>query len=202
MTNNDSKCDFPTNQKVRMLSAIREIIFREKMNFDAITVVNICKKAGVSRRNFYRYYKDKYDIMYDMVTTDLDGFDKIINDIIIKPVKPVQKLKLIQEQLLKTFSEDFTQDVIDHFRYQAPQFYEINIRRYNDIIKNISKIVEEGIQNGDFKNNIDSHMVTFLLFCSTDSDISQKYMPESNCTQSMIVEHAFNIILNGILKED
>lgn len=30
---------------------------------DKITVVKICEKAGISRRNFYRYFNDKYDVV-------------------------------------------------------------------------------------------------------------------------------------------
>lgn len=30
---------------------------------DKITVVRICEEAGISRRNFYRYFTDKYDVV-------------------------------------------------------------------------------------------------------------------------------------------
>ncbi len=30
---------------------------------DQITVVQICEQAGISRRNFYRYFTDKYDVV-------------------------------------------------------------------------------------------------------------------------------------------
>lgn len=42
--------------------------------FDKITTVEIAKKAGISRSNFYTYYKDKYD-MIEYYQTEL--FHKI-----------------------------------------------------------------------------------------------------------------------------
>lgn len=189
------------SQKDRMLSAIREIIFRDKKDFDTITVIDICKKAKVSRKSFYRYYKNKHDLIYDMMIFDLNGFEKLIDDIIKKPVIPVEKLKLLQEQFLKTFSEDFTQNVIDHFRFQAPQFWEINLKRCKEIVDKFYKVVEEGIQAGSFRKDINPHMVIFLLYCSCDSDLAQKYIPERHYSQPVIIKEIFNIILKGILND-
>lgn len=41
-------------------------VFNEMMDrqaFEKITVEKICREAGISKPTFYRYYKDKYDVM-------------------------------------------------------------------------------------------------------------------------------------------
>ena len=43
--------------------ALYELLVRE--DYDDITVKDICKKAGVSRMSFYRYYNNKRDIFID-----------------------------------------------------------------------------------------------------------------------------------------
>ncbi len=44
-----------------ILDAFNELI--RKIEFDKISVTQICKQADVSKATFYRYYKDKYDVM-------------------------------------------------------------------------------------------------------------------------------------------
>lgn len=40
-------------------------LMKEK-SFTSITVKELCDKAGVSRRSFYRYYLDKYELLQDL----------------------------------------------------------------------------------------------------------------------------------------
>lgn len=46
--------------KVRIVSALSELL--EEKAFRAITVRDICDKAGVSRQTFYRHFENKYDV--------------------------------------------------------------------------------------------------------------------------------------------
>ena len=54
-----------TNMKDRtqeaILNAFNTLI--EKNDFDKITIQMIIDEAGVGRTTFYRYFKDKYDVM-------------------------------------------------------------------------------------------------------------------------------------------
>ncbi len=43
-------------------------------NFDDITVMNIVEASGISKATFYRYFKDKYDILDYGVKNSIDSF--------------------------------------------------------------------------------------------------------------------------------
>lgn len=47
--------------KNAIVDAFNELITNH--DFDKLTVTDIAKKAGVSKATFYRYFKDKYDVM-------------------------------------------------------------------------------------------------------------------------------------------
>ena len=50
--------------KVLISFAIYQLIYRN-VDFESITVKDICETAGVSRMSFYRYYEKKEDIFID-----------------------------------------------------------------------------------------------------------------------------------------
>lgn len=52
-----------TNNRTRkaIFEAFTELI--QKEDFEKITVADICNKADVGKATFYRYFKDKYDVM-------------------------------------------------------------------------------------------------------------------------------------------
>lgn len=66
--------------KKHILESFNELL--EKKDFDKITVEEVCARAEISKPTFYRYYRDKYDVMtynfqllfeeYFVLTEELD----------------------------------------------------------------------------------------------------------------------------------
>ncbi len=50
--------------KILLIRAMLKLVRAQK--FSAITIDDICEKAGVSRRTFYRYYSDKHALLRDV----------------------------------------------------------------------------------------------------------------------------------------
>ena len=189
------------SQRDKMLSGIRELVFRDKKSFNSITIMDICKKANVSRKTFYRYFNNKYECLYEMGVNDLAGFEKLIRDIINKESTPVEKLKLLQSQLFKTFYEDFTENIMTEMRTEAPEFWKMNVNRYAEIINLFASVIEEGKRDGSFKKDTDSHLVIYLLCCASNSETKQLIFPHEQTIKPVKIESVFNIIFNGILND-
>lgn len=60
------------NVRETILNAFNEL--NTKSDFDSITVFQIARKAGISRATFYRWFKDKYDVMNYNYSSLLDGY--------------------------------------------------------------------------------------------------------------------------------
>ncbi len=58
--------------KDAIIAAFNALIM--KMNLEDITVEKISEEAGISRTTFYRYYRDKYDVMNDNYKRLLDHY--------------------------------------------------------------------------------------------------------------------------------
>lgn len=57
-----SYSDDPPSPTEQALAESMRTLLREK-RFEGITITEICKRAGVSRRTFYRHFIDKYDLL-------------------------------------------------------------------------------------------------------------------------------------------
>ncbi|WP_298786141.1 TetR/AcrR family transcriptional regulator [uncultured Marinococcus sp.] len=60
------------NSKQYIMEAVTLLI--EKQDIEDITVTDICKKAGVARVTFYKYYTSIYDVMNASVEKELNSF--------------------------------------------------------------------------------------------------------------------------------
>ena len=54
-------------------------------NYDNITVSDLCRRAGLSRKIFYRLYEKKADVMYSMIDRALMESDSYIPDESVGP---------------------------------------------------------------------------------------------------------------------
>ena len=102
---------------------------------------------------------------------------------------------------MKTFFEDFTEKVIDHFKIEAPDFWDINTKRYGNIIKRITILVEQGLEEGVFQKNVDTNLVLFFLYCCSESNGTINVIPEMKLTRSQLINEVFQILLYGIVDE-
>ena len=56
----------------KMIDAMIQLL--QKKSFDAITVTEICRTAGIQRSTFYAHYSDPYELLQDMANQALKSF--------------------------------------------------------------------------------------------------------------------------------
>ena len=58
----------PTANQKRMIKHINATVFKllNDYHFDEITIQKICDNAEINRSTFYRYFQDKYDLLFSL----------------------------------------------------------------------------------------------------------------------------------------
>ena len=81
----DKNLDLRSSKTNKM---IKEAFFElmDTIGFENISVVNLTKKALISRTTFYLHYKDKYDLLEQIENEILDGFKNIANNLCIDDI--------------------------------------------------------------------------------------------------------------------
>ena len=133
-----SKFNFP-KKKTEILSTATELF--QKFGIRRITVEEICQKAGVSKMTFYKYFKNKNDLVRFMwgkgFEQALEKFDEV-KAMDIPFENKLQLMLKIKEESTTKISHEFA---IDYF-YATPDlksfFEELShksITRFLDFIK-------------------------------------------------------------------
>ncbi|WP_455543658.1 TetR/AcrR family transcriptional regulator [Intestinibacter sp.] len=88
----------------------------DSVGFEKITVMNLTKKAMISRTTFYLHYKDKYDLLEQLENEILDGIKSIAVDF---PLDELAKNGLVEgkpiDQLRKVYE----------YVYENKQFFKL-----------------------------------------------------------------------------
>ena len=68
MTDNDKKEKISTRRTYLLLSSSLFALL-EEIPFEKITLIQLCEHSLVPRSTFYRYFEDKYDLLYYCLQT-------------------------------------------------------------------------------------------------------------------------------------
>lgn len=140
--------------RIKIADALRVLL--ETKDFGAITTAEIAKTAGVTEALIYKYFKDKRDLLYQLLSEYLEHYDvQVERD--LKGIKgALNKLrKLIWSHINvyatdRVFAKILLMDVRSFSDYYTSETYKL-VKKYTEILL---EIIQEGIKNQEIRNDI------------------------------------------------
>jgi AcrR family transcriptional regulator len=189
--------------RTRILNACRKLFVKEKISYPRISISDICENANVGRKTFYRYFKNKDDAIFQLIENDVNGFGVIVDEIISLNVTPLEKIDLLNKQILKSFTEDFTAEVIEEFRnHFAPEVWEFNAKKEAEVLRKFCTVIQEGIDNGSIRGDINPDIVLFMISAAAYSLNNKVLSPGNSLPPSEVMDQSIKIIFDGIIKKN
>jgi len=143
--------------KKRIFDAATELI--HEVDFDDITVREICKRSQVSVGTFYLYFKTKYDILLELYRV----VDKLIGNAMVHDRTDLQtKEKIILIVRLQMQFGMKTDIKITKQLYSSQLFHDkpIFLSEDRDLYKILNQVIIEGQENKEITDSIDSRAIT------------------------------------------
>ncbi|MFG6119024.1 MULTISPECIES: TetR/AcrR family transcriptional regulator [Thalassobacillus] len=145
-------------------------------------VSKIAKQAGVADGTIYLYFKNKEDILVSL-------FQQKMGNFIQKIEEETNSQQTAVEKLLKLIEKHFEQLTADHHLAIVTQLElrqsnkELRLK-INEVLKRyltvIDQIIEEGVQDEIFRNDIDKRLVRQMIFGTLDEAVTNWVMKEQH----------------------
>ena len=140
--------------RIKIAQALKTLL--EVKEFSAITTAEIAKNAGVTEALIYKYFKDKRDLLHQILTEYLEQYRAQIK-LDLKGIKgTLNKLrKLIWSHINvyainRVFAKILLIEVRNYPDYYKSETYE-RVKEYSDIVL---RIIEEGIRNKEIRDDL------------------------------------------------
>ncbi|MFZ7121842.1 MAG: TetR/AcrR family transcriptional regulator [Eubacteriaceae bacterium] len=134
----------------------------ESQGYDNVTIDQICRELGLTKGAFYYYFKSKSDILLKSYMYSEGNLMNYYNDRIHLPVK--EQLKALFDWYISYFSSEdfkkinvFTKTQLENYnkKYSITNIAQLMI---------LNNIINKGIQNGTFKNDIDATEMSNFIY--------------------------------------
>lgn len=162
LSDNFYKTKVARNQPPGRIKIVQALIsLLEQKEFNAVTTAEIAKKAGVTEALIYKYFKDKRDLLHQVLREYLEQYGVYL-DHDLKGIKgALNKLrKLIWSHINiyarnRVFARILLVEARTNLDYYKSETYNL-VKRYSNTVLSI---IEEGIRNQEIRDDLEPTLI-------------------------------------------
>ena len=185
--------------RVKIADALRYLL--EQKEFNAITTAEISMQAGVTEALIYKYFKDKRDLLHQVLSEYLEQYCVLVQGD-LKGIKgALNKLrKLIWSHINvyatnRVFAKILLIEVRSHNYYYHSDTYEL-VKVYSDVIL---EILEEGVLNGEIRDDIPAKLIRQIILGSIEQVCLTGITFDRTIDPDVLTENICEIVFSGII---
>lgn len=142
--------------------------------YDAMSIDEIMKRAGKTKGSFYVHFKNKEDLLYEVIKNRLDrDFDQIVEEILNELLDETCNVKLILKRLMNLVHAGT--GGIDRELWTVAHHQMVVLSRKNQMVREwmlsqyqawvnfMSKIIRRGQELGRIRTDIDVRVMVNML---------------------------------------
>jgi AcrR family transcriptional regulator len=162
LSGNLAKIPVTKNQPPGRIKIVQALIsLLEQKEFNAVTTAEIAKKAGVTEALIYKYFKDKRDLLHQVLREYLEQYGVYL-DHDLKGIKgALNKLRKLIWSHINVYARNrvFAKILLVEARTN-PDYYKSEthslVKRYSDTVLSI---IEEGIRNQEIRDDLEPTLI-------------------------------------------
>ena len=184
--------------RIKIVRALKSLLVEKE--FSAITTAEIAKSAGVTEALIYKYFKDKRDLLHQVLSEYLEQYRSQMGQD-LKGIKGTfNKLrKLIWSHINvyatnRVFAKILLIEVRNYPDYYKSETY-IRVKDYSNIVL---KIIEEGIRDGEIRNDVPARLIRHSILGSIEQVCLSGITFGKEINPDELTEQICEIIFKGI----
>jgi len=188
--------------RTKIADALRFLL--EQKAFNAITTAEIARQAGVTEALIYKYFKDKRDLLHQVLSEYLEQYCVLVQGD-LKGIKgALNKLrKLIWSHINvyatnRVFAKILLIEARNHNDYYHSDTYEL-VRVYSDVIL---EVLEEGVEHSEIRADIPVKLIRQMILGSIEQVCLTGITFERTIDPDDLTENICEIIFSGIIPKN
>src|SRR5689334_4831748 len=173
-------------------------LFKDK-GYAAASMRDLAQLLGIEAASLYSHIKSKEEILRNLCFDMAAEFRKSLEEVEKQNISASEKLRKGIIGHVQVMAKDLTASAVfmnEHRHLSQPYLRDFLLLRIN-YINRFKSIIEEGVQSGEFKKNIDTKLAVMTLFSSLNW-MPLWYSPTSSIEPKELGQQLANMLVNGL----
>ena len=169
-----------------------------KYGIKSVTMDDIAKEMGISKKTIYQFFKEKDDIVSMLCEMEITRHQKDFDEIYIQAKDPIHEMILIYQHLEKVF-----RDINPVFFHDMHKQYSQALNRFNKfkkevMLSHIERNIKEGIKQELYRSDLDMAFVAQYRLAQMDMLMMGDGFNIENISYSRAHQMVLDIFMHGI----
>ena len=195
---NKTKTSHHPPGKTKILNALSTLL--EQKNFHAITTANIAREAGVTEGLIYKYFRDKKDLLFELLGENITIFQQLLAGKINKKSTAIDKLNVFITTTTKAYLKNrvFGRILLLEVR-NSQEYFQSNAHTTMMSIENsIKEIIIQGMVQGEIKKEIDPHVLLKVMVGAIEHACLDAIIFNQQIDTSRVTDQINTILFKGV----
>ncbi len=171
--------------------------------YEATSVNDICKHAGVSKGSFYHYFETKQVLFLSLME---NWSSRVMQSVLGEPITEDSNAKDVLIQMPYQFNMAFAAVprgfpmLVDFWRQAMadPAIWKTAVEPYRYFMGFFMRIIEAGQQDGSIRKDIDSEILARLLVAVAMGYLLEAAFDQEKADWSALTSQGLSVLLEGI----
>ena len=171
-----------------------------KKGFQAATVSDIAKKARVSEATIYEYFSSKEELLFSIPAETIREYHEKNREILPHIQGAANKLRFLIHRHLGLYADnpDYATVVMLILKGSRNFLKTDAYKIVQSSARNYIQVFDEGIQNGEFRSDINPYLVRAMIWGSIEHLVTRKSLLGKPADLLALVDDIFDTIFTGI----
>lgn len=167
----------------------------------SLTMDDIARHLGMSKKTLYQSFSDKADLVLKGIQAHMNEEVCAISDIQEKSENAIEEMFLIAQHVSVHLQSMHPSILFDLEKYYPAAFGKFNEYKTEIVMSCIAKNIEEGIEQGFYRDNINIPIVAGLYVGRMDIIFDQQLFPATQYNAKEVYFEAIRYHIRGIASE-
>jgi len=175
-------------------------LLMKKKDFHSITTAEIAGNAKVTEGLIYKYFKDKKDLLYQVLNDHFSEFLEKIEARVANEKTGTAQLEVIIFSSLESYAENrvFSKILLLEVRSSLEYFNSCAYGMVRDYAGIILEIIEDGIKRKEFKSDTDPYLLRKVILGSIEHACLGEIIFGRELDIDQVSKGITNIVFNGV----
>ncbi len=167
----------------------------------SVTMDDIAKHLGISKKTIYQHFKDKEEIIFLATAMHFEKEHKIMEEIENDTDNAVEQLYNITVCIRERTKKTNSSVLFDLKKYYKRAWENYQRYKHDTIFNSVYNNLKRGIAEGLFRSDINPEILAYLRIGQIELSFNKEYFPEDKFTLGEIHEQLLAHYTHGILSE-
>jgi len=188
------------NIKEKIINISRELFLSS--GFSGTTVEDISSEFGMSKKTFYKIFTDKKTLLRVAIFSQINMTEAKVSKILADRKTPLmERFKRLSETLIASTLK-ITPVFIRDMKKNAPELWEeVSAKRKNLVLKYFTQVVDEGIESGVIRSDLDKKLVIIIYLAAIENVINPQVLSEMEYSVGEVFDVIITMMFQGVLTD-